>query len=190
MCGGVSLLSYLVPWSLQSTKPLFQSQCVLSRSCNVTLCPHYPSSELIYSTQAKVAPRNSFSAYQGELSLRTCSLPSADNNQLLKNTNYTKLFTLPLGHLEGLCFCTAHQEVWARGLDKEAFKKLLPPGNYHQNFTFTNVNSFTIADWQNSQMLLGKGNEKRRGTRFLALNGKSGFSPTSWHVLRFQNVPW
>lgn len=188
---GVSLLSCLVPWSLLSTKPWFQSQCVLTCSGNVSLHPHYPSSELFYSPKPKWRQKMA-SLLQGKLSLRTCSLPFADNNQLLKNTNdYTKLFTLSAGHLQDLCFCTANQEG-----------RPFEPNNWIKRKSFCllehfpSVNSSTTADWQDSQMQLRTGNGKRRGARlrsgarFLAPNGKSGFSPTSCNVLRLQNIPW
>lgn len=183
--GEGSLLSCLLPCSLLSTKPWFQSQCVLTCSCNVILHHHYPSSELFYSPKPKW-PQEIAYLLQGELSLRTCSLPFADNNQLLKNTNnYTKLFTLPAGHLQDLCFCTANQEG-----------RPFEPNNWikRKRFCllehFTSVKSSTTADWQDSQMQLRKGNGKRRGARFLAPNEKSGFSPTSCNGLRLQNIPW
>lgn len=107
----VSLLSCLVPRSLLSTKPGFQSQCVLTCSCNLTLHPHCPSSELFYSPKPKRPQEIASLLTRGSSAKEHTPFPLQTITSFSKTpTFYTKLFTLPAGHLQDLCFCTAYQE--------------------------------------------------------------------------------
>lgn len=159
MCvGRVSLLSCLVPWPLLSTKPWFQSQCVLTCSCNITLHPHCPSSEPFCSPKTKWPQERASLLTGGAQPKNTLPFPLQTIACFSKTptTFYFKLFTLPVGHLEDRCFCSAYQERrpfepnnWMKWLLKSFWQPAPKP-------YLTNVNSSTKADWQDSQMQLGR----------------------------------